>query len=57
MANRNTKQRKAIYRKYAKANGGFEKPVYKKKSKPFPETGNSMTLAEQRKMYYGNQSN
>jgi len=36
MANKNTKLRLKLQRKQILSEGGFSKPVYKKKLKPFP---------------------
>ncbi len=50
--NRNTQRRKRFEREEAKLNGGFPKPAYRKKSKPFPSQ-DGMSLSEQRRIYYG----
>ena len=50
--NKNTKQRLKSAHKATVASGGFQKPVYKKKVKPFPK-GQEMTMAMQREIYFG----
>lgn len=37
MANKNTKQSLAVYRKEQRKKGGFTPPVYKAKAQPFPK--------------------
>lgn len=49
-----SKRRQEQIRATAKASGGFGKPVYKKKAKPFPTPSKEdMSLATQRSIFYG----
>ena len=53
--NKNSKRRQRNAAITAKQSGGFPKPVYKKKAKPFPKSNgdNAPTMAEQRAMFNG----
>lgn len=53
--NKNSKRRQRSLALTAKSNGGFGKPVFKKKAKPFPTPNKdkNMTLATQRDIFYG----
>ena len=53
--NKNTKRRQRNAAVAAKQSGGFGKPVYKKKAKPFPKPNgeDAMTMADQREFLYG----
>ncbi len=47
--NKNTSRRQRQIKIAAKASGGFPKPAFKAKAKPFPSVGEPMTLMAQKK--------
>ena len=53
--NKNSKRRQLAQRKEAKQSGGFPKPVFKAKKKPFPQGSSKqdVSLAAQHRMFYG----
>lgn len=53
--NKNSKRRQRNAAITAKQSGGFSKPVYKKKAKPFPQPNKetTLTLADQRAIFNG----
>jgi hypothetical protein len=55
--NKGSKLRQKQIWETAKASGGFPKPVYRKKAKPFPKGVVEMTMAQQREIFYGKKVN
>jgi ribosomal protein L44E len=53
--NKNTRTRLAQYRAKCKSEGGFPKPVYKKKAKPFPKLDKDadLSMRMQSLMFHG----
>ena len=55
MANRNTKLKIKLARKATLESGGFSKPVFKKKAKPFPapnkDDDNILSMTSQAKFF------
>lgn len=52
--NKNSRKRQRNASITAKQSGGFSKPVYKKKAKPFPQPKDAgLSLATQRDIFFG----